>query len=997
MKNYFTTSFCYFWIWLLLLSSWAGPQTVQAQATSCGSVDPAGAASQPGLYAEYYAGYWYGSASDNASRSAFFSAKTPAIRRIETSLAVNFASASSWGDLYNGGVGPAGGTAANPDYFSARYRGEINIPTTGSYTFYLTSDDAGYLWIDGDARLQNPSLDNANIKITGTGTDVSSGAITLAQGYHDLAIYFGENAGDNYLVLKYTGPGVTTKTVVPNSWFCTGIRSVPTGVTYAPATQQATAGSSMSSVAPTAYGGNAVATSYGIANVSSLPAGITINPTTGVLTASAAVLPGIYAVSVAATNSYGTAAYAGAYTFSVYAPGCTGTDPYGNASQPGLLAEYYKGYFADQMGYFTNNAAFPLASTNNQARIQRVENAPAYTSNAAWSASGLNLFTAGVATGSDAVPEAFSSRYRGRIYISTAGVYTFYLTSDDAAYLLIDGSATAQTAGAPYTVNNGGGHGVQMVSGTAGTTAAPLAAGWHNLVLLYGNNPTNSYLKLEYAGPDNNNTQQAIPTAVLCTGIGSVPTGLAYSPATATFATGSSTTSVVPTVYTGNTTPVTFAITNAGSLPAGITINTTTGVLTASATVVPGSYVVNISATNANGTATFPSVYTFQVLAPNCLGYDAGGSPAQAGLYSEYYTGYFGNVSGTETDANLAFFTANTPKASTLTPLVNFTTNNSWTINALDLVTLNIALNLGTQPTNFSARYRGKLYIGTAGNYTFYLSSDDASYLFLDAPATAGALSLASAAINNGGGHTLATKTATVFLASGLHDLQMLYGQNLGDSYLKLEYAGPTGSGVSRQTIPTTAFCSASRTTPLPVTLTRFEAQGAGAAVAVRWVTASEQNSASFEVERSADGLAFSKIGAVAAAGTTAQTHQYQLLDRAPLAGVGYYRLRQLDLDGTAHYSPVVPVQFGPDAAAPLLTLAPNPSRGLVAVQLVQPTAQVATLQVLDALGRTVYQQSLAAATIQEQSLDLQSLPAGIYLVRVASASGVVTQRLVRE
>ena len=240
------------------------------------------------------------------------------------------------------------------------------------------------------------------------------------------------------------------------------------------------------------------------------------------------------------------------------------------------------------------------------------------------------------------------------------------------------------------------------------------------------------------------------------------------------------------------------------------------------------------------------------------------------------------------------------------------------------------------------------------------------------------------------------TKTATVYLASGLHDLQLLYGQSLGDSYLKLEYAGPTGSGVARQTIPTTAFCSASRTAPLPVTLTRFEAQAAGAAVAVRWATASEQNSASFEVERSADGLAFSKIGAVAA-GTTAQTRQYQLLDRAPLAGVGYYRLRQLDLDGSAHYSPVVPVLFGTEAAAPLLTLAPNPSSGLVAVQLVQPTAQPTALQVLDALGRAVYQQSLAAATIQEQTLDLQSLPAGIYLVRVASASGVATQRLVRE
>ncbi|WP_233635619.1 PA14 domain-containing protein [Hymenobacter setariae] len=971
-------------------------KSVLAQ-NACGSIDPAGNASQSGLYAEYYTGYWYGSAADNAGRSAFFTNRTPAIRRIETTAAVNYAANNSWGDLYNGGAGPAGGTAANPDNFSARYRGGLNIPTAGSYTFYLSSDDAGYLWIDGDARAQNPSLDNANIKITGTGTEIASGALTLTQGYHDLAILYGENTGNNYLILKYTGPGVTTRTVVPSSWFCTGIRSVPTALTYAPATSQTTYGTAGSSVAPTVANGNSPVTSYAITNAGSLPAGISINTTTGVLTAGPTVLPGAYAVGVSATNTYGTAAFPSVYTFNVYAPGCAGIDPYGNPSQPGLLAEYYKGYFADQPGFFTNNTAYPLNSTNNPARIQRVETAPNYTTDGAWNASGLALFTAGVAGGSDAQPSAFSARYRGRIYISTAGVYTFYLTSDDASYLLIDGNATAQTASAPYTVNNGGGHGTKTVSGTAGTATAPLAVGWHNLLLLYGNDPSSSYLKLEYSGADNNNTQQVIPTAVLCTGIQSVPTGLAYSPGATTYAAGSTASSAAPTVYSGNTTPLTYAITNAGSLPAGITINPATGVLSGNGTVTPGTYTVSMSATNAYGTAAFPTVYTFTVLAQGCTGNDAGGNAAQSGLYGEYYTGYFGNTNGTDTDANLAFFNNNTPKLQAVASTLNYTINASWSSTGLNLFTAGAASNSDAAPATFSARYRGRIYIATPGTYTFSLNSDDGSYVFLDEAATATTLTIASATVNNGGLHSSGTtKSGSKDLTVGLHDILVLYGQNPTDSYLTLQYAGPAGSGINQQIVPTTVLCSSSSPRPLPVTLTRFEAQALGAVVAVSWTTASEQSSASFEVERSADGLVFTKIGQLAAAGTTSQGQQYQVLDRAPLSGLSYYRLRQLDLGGAAHYSPVVPVQLA-SSAAPRLALAPNPTTGRVAVQLVQATAQAATLQVLDALGRTVYQQALPATATQEHTLDLQALPAGVYLVRVTSAAGIATQRLVRQ
>ncbi len=113
--------------------------------------------------------------------------------------------------------------------------------------------------------------------------------------------------------------------------------------------------------------------------------------------------------------------------------------------------------------------------------------------------------------------------------------------------------------------------------------------------------------------------------------------------------------------------------------------------------------------------------------------------------------------------------------------------------------------------------------------------------------------------------------------------------------------------------------------TPLPVDLVAFSAVNAGQQVLVSWQTATELNSAWFAVERSADGLEFAEIARVAAAGTTSEPRDYTHYDDSPLSGVSYYRLRQLDLDGTEDYSRTVAVQrASQDIAAGYLW--PNPA-----------------------------------------------------------------------
>lgn len=100
--------------------------------------------------------------------------------------------------------------------------------------------------------------------------------------------------------------------------------------------------------------------------------------------------------------------------------------------------------------------------------------------------------------------------------------------------------------------------------------------------------------------------------------------------------------------------------------------------------------------------------------------------------------------------------------------------------------------------------------------------------------------------------------------------------------------------------------------TPLPVSLLYFRAQpqpataGRANRIALSWATTWEQDANRFEVQRSRDGTEFGTIGQLPARGTTDSRQVYTFSDDWPDAGTTYYRLRQVDHDGTATYSNVV-------------------------------------------------------------------------------------------
>jgi hypothetical protein len=179
--------------------------------------------------------------------------------------------------------------------------------------------------------------------------------------------------------------------------------------------------------------------------------------------------------------------------------------------------------------------------------------------------------------------------------------------------------------------------------------------------------------------------------------------------------------------------------------------------------------------------------------------------------------------------------------------------------------------------------------------------------------------------------------------------------------------------------------------------LTSFTGQTTSTGNMLRWTTASETSSDYFEVERSTNGQDFVKIGQQAAAGTTVAAHSYLFTDAAATA-TSYYRLRQVDFDGTSTYSPVVTLaaSVASDVRTAKPVAYPTIFTNELNVTLPGADAQTATVALLTADGRPVYNRSVQLSAAPQTLAELPTLAPGIYLLRVATAAGTTTQRVVR-
>ncbi|HEX8425578.1 right-handed parallel beta-helix repeat-containing protein, partial [Hymenobacter sp.] len=189
---------------------------------------------------------------------------------------------------------------------------------------------------------------------------------------------------------------------------------------------------------------------------------------------------------------------------------------------------------------------------------------------------------------------------------------------------------------------------------------------------------------------------------------------------------------------------------------------------------------------------------------------------------------------------------------------------------------------------------------------------------------------------------------------------------------------------------------------PLPVELKEFAVRAVKVNALLDWSTASEKNSDRFEIERSLNGTTFEKIGTVRGQGTTQTTTTYAFTDAgigAKVQGVVYYRLRQVDTDGTVSYSPVRTVRFEAQAAVTAkLSVFPNPATSsdrVVTLDLTTLPKGTYQASLLDATGRLIRTYSVEGGVNKE--VDVQTLPTGTYIVVVRGNGLNLSQRLIKE
>jgi hypothetical protein len=174
----------------------------------------------------------------------------------------------------------------------------------------------------------------------------------------------------------------------------------------------------------------------------------------------------------------------------------------------------------------------------------------------------------------------------------------------------------------------------------------------------------------------------------------------------------------------------------------------------------------------------------------------------------------------------------------------------------------------------------------------------------------------------------------------------------------------------------------------LPVTWLDFSARQEDRQVQLQWKTASEQNTKSFLIERSADGMRYITIGETAAAGNSQTVRTYAFIDPKPLQGRTFYRLRQLDLDGQFSFSKVVDIT--PNVGAAVL-IGPSPTDGPLTLYVPASWQGSYEGSLRNLQGREVLRTTALRSGVTR--LSVQALPPGMYLLRLEENGQILQQQ----
>ena len=190
--------------------------------------------------------------------------------------------------------------------------------------------------------------------------------------------------------------------------------------------------------------------------------------------------------------------------------------------------------------------------------------------------------------------------------------------------------------------------------------------------------------------------------------------------------------------------------------------------------------------------------------------------------------------------------------------------------------------------------------------------------------------------------------------------------------------------------------------TSIPVELTSFTTSVGDGNVVLNWITATELNNAGFEIQKGnhtstlLSVTEWESIGFVNGNGTSTETHTYSFTDQNPVTGKSYYRLKQIDFDGSYEYSNVIEVNLTLPIEFSLEQNYPNPFNPITSIQYTISSKQYVQLLVYNVLGKEIAMlvNEEKPAGNYEVNFDASKLSSGVYFYQLQAGDFIEIKKM---
>ncbi|MCX6292482.1 MAG: T9SS type A sorting domain-containing protein [Bacteroidetes bacterium] len=188
----------------------------------------------------------------------------------------------------------------------------------------------------------------------------------------------------------------------------------------------------------------------------------------------------------------------------------------------------------------------------------------------------------------------------------------------------------------------------------------------------------------------------------------------------------------------------------------------------------------------------------------------------------------------------------------------------------------------------------------------------------------------------------------------------------------------------------------------LPIELIFFNAELNKDVVNLSWATASELNNDYFTVERSSDGKQFEEVLRKRGAGNSTVTIHYSDVDKKPMTGYSYYRLKQTDYDGRFTYSEIKTIKYkpgnDPEQSLKITAVYPNPFDEKFTVNFIMHETADVAFTLVNSSGQLFFKDVIRAndGLNQYDFTERNTLPKGVYVVTLTSGNQMISQKVIK-